>query len=150
MGPKNIFFIIFSQKFSCFFCCFFPYFIAQPNKIIMLFFNILIIAISLRSSYSHVVHQKPDDVSYHQMNADTVQNQDDDDNRGHHQRSLADDDLIEDDLLKLTPKVNPDSINGAEIQQKALAGDELVDNILADGDDQFMDESGNRLMDFSF
>jgi len=116
----------------------------------MLFFNILIIAISLRSSYSHVVHQKPDDVSYHQMNADTVQNQDDDDNRGHHQRSLADDGLIEDDLLKLTPKVNPDSINGAEIQQKALAGDELVDNILADGDDLFTDESGNRLMDFSF
>jgi len=126
----------------------------------MLFFNILIIAISLRSSYSHVVHQKPDDVSYHQMNADTVQNQDDDDNRGHHrqnstsnqkrshhQRSLADDDLIEDDLLELTPKVNPD---GAEIQQKALAGDELVDNILADGDDLFTDESGNRLMDFSF
>jgi len=135
----------------------------------MLFFNILIIAISLRSSYSHVVHQKPDDVSYHQMNADTVQNQDDDDNRGHHrqnstsnqkrshqldgtthQRSLADDGLIEDDLVKLTPKVNPDSINGAEIQQKALAGDELVDNILADGDDLFTDESGNRLMDFSF
>jgi len=136
----------------------------------MLFFNILIIAISLRSSYSHVVHQKPDDVSYHQMNADTVQNQDDDDNRGHHrqnstsnqkrphqldgttnQRSLADADLIEDDLLKLTPNGgNPDSKNGTEIQQKALAGDELVDNILADGDDLFTDESGNRLMDFSF
>merc|ERR1712212_656842 len=117
-----------------------------------------IIAISLRSSYSHVVHQKPDDVSYHQMNADTVQNQDDDDNRGHHrqnstsnqkrlhqldgttnQRYLADADLIEDDLLKLTPNGgNPDSKNGAEIKQKALAGDELVDNILADGDDLFV------------